>query len=133
MPGTSSGQRVFRMRERRSARTEASTSIVNGSMRIDAPPGLVPGEDVGTVRETCRRVQLVVGVTESELLQRPPRSSIAGVMAGEQGADLEGCERVLHHAPGRFGGKALAPLRRAQVEPELEGALPHVAWTQSAA
>lgn len=76
---------------------------------------------------------LVVRVVEAEMLQQARGTGVVRMMAGEQRRGAARIERVADHRLRGFAGQALAPMRRQEMEADLEDAMLGPARAQAAA
>ncbi len=80
-----------------------------------------------------RRVKLIMGVFEPELLEHALGAGILRVMTGHQAARAEIVERVVHHGAGCFGGKPLTPVLGAELKTHFKRSGRQVVRAYSAA
>ncbi len=83
--------------------------------------------------ESCRWVELVVRVAETELGDQLLGCIVRRVVAGKEPARVQDVEGVVDHGLGSLKSKSLSPEVRADVDPKFVNALARLIRSQSAA
>ena len=117
----------------RDGRKQSSAGGTQENCRNSKPRLARPGEAVGRVQKTGRRVDLVVGVAEAELFEDSLGDGIVRMMAGKKMVETQRAEGVRDDRLRGFGSQPFSPKLRTEMVAQLEDLFFEIIRMQAAA